>query len=278
MPYPLGSVVPLTVKVTDASGTPTNAVAVECTITRPDGTTTDTPDIANTTTGTYTADYLPVEAGLHSVRWVTTTPSLALVDVIDVRPAIPKMLVSLADAKQKCKIPEDVTEHDETLRGWIEAVTQAVEDHLHEAVIRRTVVEDIDADYWTTLVLGTTPVISLTSVQTTDGGTVWTVADLEVDRDTGIVTVPDGTTWFYGRVRVTYGAGRLVPLANHTKAALIIIEHLWQTERPQSGRSSAPLGGGGYQDSMGTSSLGSLGFAVPNRAIELLGAPPVLGA
>jgi hypothetical protein len=276
MTYLLGALVPLEIKLTDEAGTPVNGADVVCTVTLPDGTTA-TPTPVNPTTGTYRADYVPTAAGLHGVRWTSTTPTLAHVDVFDVRPAMPAMLVSLADAKKKCKIDPDVTEHDETLRDWIEAVTLAVEDHLHEAVIRRTVVEDIDTDYENALVLGTTPVISLTSVQTTDGGTVWTVGDLEVDRDTGIVTAPAGISWFHGRVRCTYTAGRTVPPANYTKACLIIVEHLWQTERPQSSR-GAPSFANGYQDSMSTGAFGSLGFAVPNRAIELLGKPPVMGA
>ncbi len=275
MSYALGGVVPLTVTITDADSHPTNPTSIVLTITRPSGA-TDTPTLGNPETGTYTADYVPVEAGHHAVRWVATNPTLALPDVIDVRPAAPGYLVSLADAKKKCKIPAAVTEHDDTLRDWIEAVTAAVEDHLHEAVVRRAVVEDIRVDWADEVVLGITPVLSLTSVQTVDGVTSWSVGDLHLDGATGVVSCGPAAQMLHGLVRFVTEVGRRVYPANYTKAGMIIIEHLWATERP--GNRGAPVAGGGYEDSLNTTSFGALGFAVPNRAIELLGKPPVMGS
>lgn len=276
MPFPLGSSVPLVTTIADPDGVPTNPASIVLTVTRPDGT-VDTPTPVNTQTGTYAVDYIPVTAGLYSVRWVTTGPALALTDVIDVRPATPGLIVSIADAKRKCKIPQDVTDHDDALRGYIETVTVAVEDHLHEAIVPRAVTEDIWVDWATEVALGTTPVISLTSVATVDGVTSWNVADLVLDQSTGIVSGLPHVRPFHGLVRFVTRAGRLVIPPNYSTAALIIIEHLWQlAERPQV-RNGAPFAGGGYEDSMNTSYAGTMGFAIPNRALEILGKPPVMG-
>jgi hypothetical protein len=275
MPFLLGSSVPLVTTIADPDGAPINPTTIVLTITRPDGT-VDTPTPTNTQTGTYAVDYTPAEAGLYSVRWVTTGPALALTDVIDVRPAAPGMIVSLADAKQKCKIPQESTEHDDKLRGYIESVTTAVEDHLHEAIVRRTMSEDIWVDWADEVCLGTTPVISLTSVATVDGSATWNVADLDVDRSTGIVAGLPYARPFNGRIRFVYTAGRLVIPSNYADATKIVVEHLWHTERPQV-RNGAPFSGGGYEDTANTTYVGAFGFAIPNRALELLGKPPVIG-
>lgn len=275
MPFPLGSSVPLVTTIADPDGVPTNPTTIVLTVTRPDGT-VDTPTPVNTQTGTYAVDYLPATAGLYTVRWVTTGPALALVDVIDVRPAAPGMIVSLADAKRKCKIPRESTEHDDTLRGYIETVTTAVEDHLHEAIIRRTVTEDIWVDWADEVCLSITPVISLTSADTVDSVTSWNVADLRVDSNSGVVYGLPTVRPFHGMVRFVYDVGQLVIPANYSTGSLIIIEHLWQTERPQV-RNGGPFAGGGYEDTANTTFVGAFGFAIPNRALEILGKPPVIG-
>lgn len=275
MPFPLGSSVPLVTTIADPDGVPTNPASITLTITRPDGT-VDTPTPVSTQTGTYAVDYIPAAAGLYTVRWVTTDPALALVDVIDVRPAAPGMIVSLADAKRKCKIPQEVTEHDDVLRGYIETVTNAVEDHLHEAIIPRVVTEDIWVEWADEVPLEKTPVISLTSVAMVDGTYTWSPSDLHVDTTTGVVSLIQRTRMFNGLVRFVTRAGRLVIPSNYSDGAKIIIEHLWHTERPQV-RNGAPFSGGGYEDTASTTYVGAFGFAIPNRALEILGKPPVIG-
>lgn len=275
MPFPLGSSVPLVTTIADPDGAPTNPATITLTVTRPDGT-VDTPTPVNTQTGTYAVDYVPAAAGLYTVRWVTTAPALALVDVIDVRPAAPGMIVSLADAKKKCKIPPESTEHDDTLRGYIETVTTAVEDHLHEVIVPRVVTEDIWVDWSDEVALEKTPVISLTSVAMVDGTYSWSLSDLHVDTATGVVSLVQRTRMFNGLMRFATRAGRLVIPSNYADGAKIIIEHLWHTERPQV-RNGAPFAGGGYEDTANTTYVGAFGFAIPNRALEILGKPPVIG-
>lgn len=273
MPYPLGGVVPLDVSITDANGSPIDPVTLVCSITRPDDVVV-TPTPASTETGKWTVDYTPTMAGLHQVLWSATGPSLALPDVIDVRPAAPGFIVSVRDAKKKCKIPMSSTDKDDKIRGYIESVTTAIEDHVHQAVVRRTVVEDIYVDWAHEVVLSVVPVLALVSVATVDASQTYSTAELHVDRDTGVVSCLPGGQVLNGLIRFTTKAGFLVPPSNYVDAALIVIEHLWLTERTSTNSGPAP---GGYQDSTDVTFTGSFGYAIPNRALELLGKPPVMG-
>lgn len=276
MAYDLGDPVPLSFEVLSAAGVRTNATAVTLTITLPDGTTAS-PSVTNppATTGLYRHDYAPTQSGRHLVRWVATGPAAAYTDAFDVRPAAPALIVSLADVKRQLNKSSDDTVDDDELREYVEATTAIVEEVRGEAVVRRAVVEDIELRCGTTAVLlGKRPIISLTSVATVDAVTTWAVADLHVSKH-GIVTVQSGPA-FYGLVRFTYVAGYAVIPANFSLAAKIIIAHLWETQQPALARerwgAPGPFGARGGEAGEFATSAG-LGYAVPNRALELLGKP-----
>lgn len=258
------------------SGGNVNAGTVTLTITLPDGTTTVISPVTPTSTGVYIYDYLTVQDGRHQARWVGTgvNPG-AHSEVFDVRPAAPPYIVSLADAKKQLNMTS--TGDDEELREFIEAATGAVERHLDMAVVRRTVVERRNfgnppvsgsVGVLQRFTLTKKPVISLTSVVSADGLTTWNVADMRAT-DAGVVEVLAGSV-VWGPIVVTYVAGLQTIPANYTKATGIIIQHLWDTQRGSSG-SAHPAGldtpGAGFT---------SFGFAIPNRAIELLG-PSISG-
>jgi hypothetical protein len=67
-----------------------------------------------------------------------------------------------------------------------------------------------------------------------------------------------------GPLRVTYVAGRRIVPAAITAAAKIILQHLWRTQqgpgRPQRG----------VDDFDVTEPIPGLGYAIPNRAVQLL--------
>jgi hypothetical protein len=269
MPFDLGDTVRLTADSKNAGGTLTNATTVALTVALPDGTTAS-PAVTNppAVTGQYTLDYTTVQAGRHSVRWVFTTPNSAYTDMFDVREASPPGIVSLADAKAHLNIGSSTTTHDDELRGWIESVTHLVEQYTGICA-RGTVVEDhdIQPSGVNALALRRTPVISLTSAAAIlTGGTSYTVADLDVDVRMGIVRRLDGGR-MYGPLRVTYVAGRTVIPANITAAARIILAHLWRTQYGAS-RAGSAIGGG--EDFLVTEQIPGLGYAVPNRALQLL--------
>lgn len=259
MAFDLGDVVPLTVTITDAAGAPTNAGSVTLTITLPDGTSV-TPSTTTPSVGVYACDYASTMAGLHQVRWLSTGPQAAFQDVFDVR-AGGHTIVSLADVKRQLSFTGTV--RDEEARWYAEAVTGVIERHLGQAVARRSRTEEHVLRGRDTLVLNWNPVVSLTALATVDGSFTWNVSTLH-STPAGVVTSPLGTAP-YGHVTVTYLAGMAQIPAEYGVAAEIIVQHLWQTKRPERGAGSRA---GALADSMG---YHQVGYAIPNKALELLG-------
>lgn len=259
----LGSVYRITATVRDASGTLTDPATATLTITLPDGSTASPAvPLPSTTAGQLVVDYTTTQAGRHVWRMVTTSPATAYTDVFDVRPATPGVIVSLSDAKAQLNVAATYTDDDEELRRYIGAVTGVVEREVGRVVARRSITERQSLDVAATQVLlSNVPVISLTSVATVDGATTWAVSDLDVDGDSGLATVLAGEP-LGGDVEVTYDAGMAIVPENYQLAALIILQHLWETQRGKSG----PVPGGGDL-------VVPAGYAVPNRARELLGIP-----
>lgn len=267
MPFDLGDTVRLTAESTDAGGTLTDATTVTLTITLPDGT-TSTPAVTNppATTGQYTHDYTTTVAGRHGVRWVFTTPDSAYTDMLDVRPADPPLILSLADAKRHLKI--STTTHDAQLREWLESTTESVEAYTGVGP-RRTVTEDheIPPSGARMLALRRTPVISVTSaVGILTDGSSYETADLDVNSSTGILRRLDGGR-LHGPLRITYVAGRQQIPASLTAASRIILQHLWRT---QYGNSRAAGALGGADDYAVTEPVPGFGYAIPNRALQLM--------
>lgn len=271
MAVDLGDLYRLTYDHKSPGGDLVSADAATWTITQPDG--TDATPIAATpvTTGRYQLDYQTALPGRHLARWLGTgTNPGAYVEAFDVRPPNPAYLISLADAKAQVNIAAAVTTHDEELRGYIESATWAVEDQLGRVVVRRAVTETVRGCRGArTVVLSRYPVVSLTSVTPLGGGTAYDVDDFDVDEH-GIVTAL--TTRLFGDVRFGFIAGEAVVPANYGLAARIIVAHLWESQRGTSG--GAPRFGG----SDGGTAYTPSGFALPKRALELLGGrPPLVG-
>jgi len=244
-----------------AAGGPVSAGTVTLTITLPDDTTTVITPVTPTGTGVYQYDYQTVQAGRHIARWVGTGANPgAHVEVFDVRPTSVPYIISLADAK--AQLNATTTVNDEELRTYVEATTGVIERELGQAVVRRLRTEEHVINGG--LVLNWTPVVSLTSMALVNGTYTWNVASLHVS-SAGVVTSPLGVAP-YGHVTVTYLAGMAIIPEEYCLAARIIVQHLWQTQRPERGAGSR---NSALADSVGVSGMG---YLVPNRAKELLGA------
>lgn len=275
MAFDLGDIAPLTVEIKDSAGVLANATGVILTITLPDGTTV-TPAVSNPTVGRYQVDYPTVQSGRHLARWVATgVNSSAYVDIFDVRPATPPLLVSLKDTKEQ--LNKIATIDDGELRRLIESATAAVERHLDKTVVRRTIVEKRDLGIpqphaapgiLQSFTLTSKPVISLTSIVAVDAGLTWNTANMTVN-DYGVVRVLAGAV-VWGPVVITYQAGLTVVPAEYGEAAAIIIQHIW--ENTQRGRKGSPRAG---LDTPGAG-FTSFGYSIPNAALELLG-PAISG-
>lgn len=267
MAWDLGDTVPLTAEIVDADGALTAASGVVCTIGLPDGTTV-TPAVSNPSTGRYTVDFVPTMPGRHTERWTSTTPATARVDIFDVRPAEPPYIFSLADAKNHLRKLASGTVDDEELRSVIEATTAAVEDLCGEVIVRREFVENRRVES-TKVALTHVPVVSLTSIESLDGGESWDVDGWDVATTTGIITAKSRDAWPGCReVKVTYLAGYQVLPARYTEAAQIILKHQWSSQHAggDGGRRSAlsHANDDGFVTTPG-------GYAVPRAAAELVG-------
>ncbi|MER8004985.1 hypothetical protein [Streptomyces sp. NPDC094149] len=264
MSYDLGAVVPLSTTVKDGTGAPANAGNMTLTITLPDNTTTVVDPVAPASTGVYRYGYPAVQAGRHQVRWLATgANATADTDVFNVRPPAPPMLFSLADAKKKLDIPATSTADDAELREFIEATTFAVE-YFVGPVARRTVQQVVTGNR-DALVLHTTPVIALTSVTAVQS---WQMAidlaDLDVDTNTGVVRRNDSLCFPVGDYRLVYTAGRQLVPANVELAGKLILQHLWRTNF------GAARGPSVSDDFLATEQVPGFGYAIPNRALQLL--------
>ncbi len=271
--YDVGDVVPLGLQVTDSDGNPADSTDVVLTVGLPDGTSeTPTVDHDEIGSGQYTVDYVVTQEGLHTVSWVATgANATAYNDVFNVRP-ITDQVISLTEAKRQLRLT--ATDRDDDLKLFIAAAGRAIEDHTNQTIVRRTVTEK-HRGLCGTLILNRAPVVSITSVTSADGASTWDTANLDVDPDTGIVRVLSGPG-LYGDLDVVYVPGMRVVPANYLLAARIVMEHLWQTMRPFSA-ASIPVPGA-LEDSLDSRAGGLVGFAIPNRALELLGKPGPLVA
>jgi uncharacterized phiE125 gp8 family phage protein len=261
VPYDLGATVRLTAECRDPGGTLTTATTAAVTVTLPNGTAV-TPAVTAPETGRYQADYVTTAPGRHTVRWVWTGPAAAYTDVFDVQQAAPPAILSLADAKQHLNITS--TRDDDEVRFWTNTATRAVEFYTGP-VITRTFTELHRVQDVAALALLKTPVVEVTAVeQVRPGGVAYDVQDLTLDGMTGVLARYDGGR-LSGPLQITYTAGRTMVPENITAAARIILEHLWRTQRPNRGG----LAGGG-EDYAVSEPIPGLGYAVPNRALQLL--------
>lgn len=178
-------------------------------------------------------------------------------------------MITLTEAKVQLNIPESDTTRDVELQAYVDAASDAVERYTGQVGTVRTISAERHATRRThRLWLHQSPVQSLMSVARVDESQTWNVADLDVDVDSGLIRVLTGPL-LSGLLEVTYEAGHETVPANYSLAARIILQHLWRTQR---GVGVATFTGTGETTTM-ESGEGGMGFAVPRRAIELLGFP-----
>jgi hypothetical protein len=172
-------------------------------------------------------------------------------------------LPSVEDLKTHLNIPAAVTVDNDELSDYIdsaaEMITAIVGPLQSGAPVTETHVVASGC-----IILRQRPVVSVGSVTRLGAGV--DPADYELDADAGILWA--NRAGFYGTYSVTYTAGRAAMPAAVRLAILITAAHLWEVQRvPMQGEAGAPVGfGGGIDAAMPT----SRGFALPNRALELL--------
>ncbi|WP_327403827.1 hypothetical protein OG194_29600 [Streptomyces sp. NBC_01288] len=261
MPYDLGATARLTAECRDPGGVLVTAATAVVTVTLPDGALATPTPAETATVGLYQADYVTETPGRHTVRWLFTTPAHAYTDSFDVRDEAPPTVLSLTDAKNLLK--KEGSADDPLVRFWLEATTRAVEYFVGPVVVR-TVTEDHQVGLAPAIALRKAPAIALQSVTSLrDGGSGYDTAALHLDPATGLVTRRDGGL-LQGPLQFVYSAGRPVITGNILGAAQLILQHLWRTlagpGRPQRGGDDFDV----------TEPIPGLGYAIPNRAKQLL--------
>lgn len=263
--HDLGDTVKLTAKSVDAAGNPANATTVATTVTLPDGTTAS-PSGSYGATGTYTASYVPTQAGRHSWRMTFTgvVPDQAYGDVFNVWPLAGLGIVGLAETKEHLNISLIDATYDEELRRAI-AGASAVVEGIVGAVARRTVTEVFSGSGADKAYLGLVPVISITTV-VEDGATL-PAESYSLHGSIGVLTRLQRRGWPIGtnNISVTYVPGRTIVPDNILEGTKDLIRANF---RPQLGGNRTP-----YDTvSEPRSEPGQLlrGYFVPNSVMERL--------
>lgn len=205
------------------------------------------------------------QLGQYLYKWVSTGPGAGVIaGNFDVADPFDAAIMSLQDAKDMLNIPQTVTTYDAEIQSWIDTIEAGLEKMTGGPLVNRSIVERADVCGWREILLRKRPVVSVQSIAD-QAGQALSITDLDVDTNSGVVRrrlgLPFITLWPV--VTVTYTAGWGVPTPPaFNRAGAIILDHLWQTQHGPSVRPS--MAGDETTVDYG------LGFAIPNRAAELL--------
>lgn len=170
-------------------------------------------------------------------------------------------LPNIVDLKTHLNIPLQDTGDDDELQMMLDAALDVVES-IVGPISASPVTETHYGVSSPVLVLRRVPVLSVTSISSS-GASSASVSDYVLDPDLGTLRLASGLQ-VRGDVTVSYQAGRVdVPRAI-LLATLTIAAHQWVTQR---GPQPTPVLAG-PDDGFGMAP--SMGYAIPNRAIELL--------
>lgn len=259
----LGDVARLIVYVTTPDGVAANPAAATLTVTLPDGTTeTPTVTLPPAETGVLVVDYPTTQAGRHTYVLTTTSPQTAWRDVFDVRQPETAQILSVADARAHLNITHNG--QDEEIRGYVEAATSVIQRYTG-TTIRQEFSETITVTGGLAP-LAHYPVVEVTAIESVPDGAAFPVDSVDVD-ELGIMRAG-----VRGTVRVTYTAGHTMIPAAWILAAKIIVQHLWETQRPRDSRRQI---GAMAEDVMSVADMKGRYYSVPRRAVELLEADMV---
>lgn len=171
-------------------------------------------------------------------------------------------LVTLEEAKRQLNITG--TAEDTELQLYVNALPEVIEGFV--GVVEQREITDTVTGGGPALAVLHPPLVSVSSLVGGSGGaTEYLPATLAVDGPAGLITRTDGAAFPAGRYTVTYTAGRPSVPPTVKLAALILLQHLWRTQR-------APRGGlaGGGDDFSVTEPVPGFGYAVPHRVLQLL--------
>ena len=271
MTYDLGDVVPLGITITDSTGANANASAVTCTIYLPDGT-TSTGSVTNPSTGLYNCDFSPSQVGRHAVKWIATgTNASAYSDDFLVRDFNELGIVGLSEAKDYLNIPATDTSNDEELRSFIDSASDLAESYVGQVLGRRTYTDELYDGGTEFIRIRNPKVISISSVYENGALVSSTAYNLDYTGQR-LYRIGSGTlyatnsygywTGGFNNIKITYVSGYVSPPMAAKQGVLVIIKHLWETQRGAMNVMGRVLGG----DELYSTPT----YSLPRRAMELL--------
>lgn len=297
MPFYIGSPVLLTFTLTDKNGQPVQAASTPpvCTVTLPDATTQTATVAFDSGQMEYTAVGPSTEGGHYSVTWVCTDATYpgGYTDSYDIAPEIEGSILSLAEARRALRITDD--SEDDFITEFSRSVTDVVEWHVGP-VLQQTIMEELRVG-GLKVQLSKPPVLELVawtsvpaalanatgfSVASANGGPmfptmVYGVAyplnQLYADPVKGLVSHTSGLPFYYGPFIWLYSAGRVVVSDSIRTGAKAILKHIYGLERGGQA-SQASQAAAGDEETTET----PFGFAVPNRALEIMAAEMIPAA
>ena len=268
--YDLGDKVYLTWNTVDSSGAAVNPGTVTLNITQPDGTTSSVTT-ATSTTGTYTASFLPTLAGRHILAWAATgSYPQAFSDIFEVRDINDIGIVGYDEVLEFLNIPAASANENE-VRRFIDASTDLAETYVGQVLGRRTFTDELYDGGTEFIRIRNPKAISITSV--TENGLAVSASNYVLDY-TGqrLYRIGSGTLyatnsygyWTQGmnNVSITYVAGYVNPPMSAKQGVLEIIRHLWQTQRGAINVMS--------RTNSGDELYSTPTYSLPRRAMELL--------
>jgi len=268
--YDLGDNVYLTWNTYDSSGAAVNPGTVTLNITLPDATTVSVTT-ATSTTGTYTASYLPTQVGRHILAWAATgSYPQAFSDIFEVRDINDIGIVGYDEVLEFLNIPTASANENE-VRRFIDAATDLAETYVGQVLGRRTYSNELYDGGTEFIRIRNPKAISITSVY--ENGALVSASNYVIDY-TGqrLYRIGSGTLyatnsygyWTQGmnNVSITYVAGYVNPPMSAKQGVLEIIRHLWQTQRGAINVMSRTQSG----DELYSTPT----YSLPRRAMELL--------
>ena len=268
--YDLGDKVYLTWNTVDSSGNAVNPGTVTLNITQPDGTTSSV-STATSTTGTYTASFLPTLAGRHILAWAATgSYPQAFSDIFEVRDINDIGIVGYDEVLEFLNIPAASANENE-VRRFIDASTDLAETYVGQVLGRRTYTDELYDGGTEFIRIRNPKAISITSVY--ENGALVSSSNYVLDY-TGqrLYRIGSGTLyatnsygyWTQGmnNIKITYVAGYVNPPMSAKQGVLEIIRHLWQTQRGAINVMS--------RTNSGDELYSTPTYSLPRRAMELL--------
>lgn len=172
-------------------------------------------------------------------------------------------IVSIDQAHDHLNITQSSTGDDAELARFIDAASEAVEMYTGQVVSPRQVTERHTVPDSGLVLLRCCPVLSVVEAVPSGASESVDVSGIVVDPTVGQLDVR--AAGLGGDVEFTVMAGMPSPPQRYVAATLIIVAHLWQSQRVSTVGAAPSFGNDGLP------ALAGFGFALPNRALELLG-------